>query len=191
MDLREVTLPNEEFLRQIGRLRISAWQTETSRTAEMELWLDEFDRAARHWAVFREGTPVAAARLSVHASIAEVPDAESYLGVFPQPPPGPIASMNRLVVHPSARNAGLSKQLDLIRLDAAKTMGCRSAILSTASGPRRVRQLLRWGFELAGYGPRFAKPPLSALPAPAVLLSRLRHADADPPTYFSQATQPV
>jgi hypothetical protein len=67
----------------------------------------------------------------------------------------------------------VSKSLDLIRLSTAENLGCRSALLSTASGDHRVQQLLGWGFELAGYGSRFEKPPLCYLPAPAVLLCRL------------------
>jgi len=173
MEMREFTTLDEELLRQIGRLRVEAWETETARAAEMPTWLDEFDQTARHWVVFREGTPIAAARLSVHQSLTEVPDAESYAGVFAEPPEPPIASLNRLVVHPSARGAGLSKQLDLVRLDAAESLGCCSVILSTASGPRRVSQLIGWGFELVGEGPRFHKPPLCHLPPPAVMLCRL------------------
>ena len=175
MELRDFAVLDETLLREIGRLRVAAWETETSRAAEMDIWLDEFDRSARHWVVFCEGMPVAAARLSVHASLAEVPDAESYADVFTQPPPAPIASLNR------------SKRLDRIRLDAAEAMGCRSAILSTASGPRRIRQLLGWGFELAGYGPRFEKPPLCYLPAPAVLLCRLPRTNANRRTQSSLA----
>jgi GNAT superfamily N-acetyltransferase len=177
MELREFASIDENLLGQIGRLRIEAWQTETANAADMETWVDEFDRAARHWVVFQNARPVAAARLSIHASLETVPDAESYAGVFAEPPPGPIASLNRLVVHPATRGCGLSKKLDLIRLEAAEKSGCRSAILSTASGPRRIAQLLGCGFVLIGYGPRFRKPPLCHLPPPAVLLHRLPHHD--------------
>jgi hypothetical protein len=41
-----------------------------------------------------------------------VPDASIYEGVFSEPPPGPIASFNRLVVHPAYRGAGLSREFD-------------------------------------------------------------------------------
>jgi GNAT superfamily N-acetyltransferase len=173
VEIRVFSSIDEGLLRQIGRLRVEAWQTETSRATEMPTWLDDSDRAARHWVVFRGGAPVAAARMSAHTSLDDVPDAESYTGVFSQPPPDPIASLNRLVVHPSARGLGLSKRLDLMRLDAAEKIGCRSVVLSTASGPRRVEQLIGWGFELIGYGPRFRKPPLCYLLPPAVLLCRL------------------
>ena len=173
MELRNFTSIDEALLREIGRLRVEALETETSKASAIKSWIDEFDRTARHWVVFREEVPVAAARLSIHENLSEVPDAESYAGVFPQPPEGPIASFNRLVVHPSARGAGLSKRLDFVGLDASEEIGCHSVVLSTASGPKRVKQLIGWGFELAGYGPRFQKPPLSFLPPPAVLLCRL------------------
>ena len=185
MELRDFTLIDEALLCQIGRLRIEAWETETSKAADMTNWLDEFDHTARHWVVFRQGVPVAAARLSVHKRLTEAPDAESYAGVFAEAPQGPIASFNRLVVHPSARGAGLSKRLDLVRLDVAEKIGCRSVVLSTASGPKRVKQLIGWGFELAGYGPRFHKPPLCYLPPPAVLLCQL------PRIHSRTGTEPV
>ncbi|MDB6151777.1 MAG: hypothetical protein JWL90_230 [Chthoniobacteraceae bacterium] len=183
MEIREFSEIPPDLLQQIGRLRVEAWETETARAAEMISWVDRFDHAARHWVVFAGTLPVAAARLSIHQALADVPDAESYAGVFPQTPTPPIASFNRLVVHPSARGAGLSKKLDMIRLQAAEQAGCRSAILSTASGPARVRQLTRLGFELIGFGPRFQTPPLCYLPAPAVLLCRLPHCAVEIPAF--------
>ena len=172
MELREFSHLDQDLLEKIGRFRVEAWKTEAPDAAGMETWLDEFDRSARHWAVFDNGILVASARLTMHHSLAELPDAESYVGVFREPPAAPIGSLNRLVVHPSARRQGLSKRLDLVRLEAAEKMGCRSVILSTASGPHRVRQLIGWGFELIGCGPRFQNPPLCYLPPPAVLLRR-------------------
>jgi len=173
MELREFGAVDDRLLAEIGRLRVRAWSTETAAAEAMGSWLDEFDGAAAHWVVFDGGKLVAAARLSIHLDLAKVPDAESYEGVFREPPVGPIASLNRLVVDPSARGLGLSKRLDLVRLQAAEAYGCRSAILSTASGPHRVRQLIGWGFEAVGCGPRFQKPPLCYLPAPMVLVCRL------------------
>jgi predicted GNAT family N-acyltransferase len=170
MELREFSGLDEDLLEKIGRLRVQAWRSETPGAADMETWLDEFDRSARHWAVFDHGVLVASARLTTHSALAEVPDAESYLGVFQEPPAAPIGSLNRLVVHPSARGQGLSKRLDLVRLEAAEKMGCRSVIVSTASGPHRVNQLIGWGFELIGHGPSFRNPPLCYLPPPVVLL---------------------
>jgi GNAT superfamily N-acetyltransferase len=176
MEVREFTSIDEDLLQEIGRLRVEAWRTEVPEAGDMPVWIDEFDPEARHWAIFDHGILVAAARLSLHSHLGEVPDAESYAGLFTAPLPSPIGSLNRLVVHPAARGHGLSKRLDQRRLAAADQAGCRSVILSTASGPRRVAQLQGCGFELIGYGPPFRKPPLCYLPPPAVLLFRFpRH----------------
>ncbi|MHA3772566.1 GNAT family N-acetyltransferase [Verrucomicrobiota bacterium sgz303538] len=172
LQLLEFSPADQDLLDEVGRLRVRAWETEAPEAAEMSTWLDTFDADARHWVVLRDDVPVASARLSVHSQIGEVPDSESYAGLFPETLSSPIGSMNRLVVHPSARGLGLSKQLDLIRLRTAKEMGCRSVILSTASGPKRVKQLVGWGFEMLGYGPRFANPPLCYLTPPAVLIRK-------------------
>jgi GNAT superfamily N-acetyltransferase len=173
MELREFSHLNEDLLERSGRLRVEAWKTETSQASEMTVWLDEFDRSAQHWGVFDNGELLASARLTIQPSLADVPDAESYQGVFHALPESPIGSLNRLVVHPSARGRGLSKRLDLARLAAAENAGCRSAILATASGPHRLSQLMGWGFKLIGFGPRFQKPPLCYLPPPVVLLCPL------------------
>lgn len=173
VDIREITRIDPILLEEIGRLRVIAWCTVIEKASELDIWLDAFDPAARHWVVFQGNSVVAAARMTIHPSLDEVPDAESYAGMFPEPPAAPIASLNRLVVHPSARGQGLSKALDQARLEAAERLGCRSALLSTASGPNRVRQVQGWGFEWVGYGPRFIKPPLCHLPPPAVLVCRL------------------
>jgi len=173
MELREFSAIDDGLLSEIGRLRVRAWSTEIAAAERMESWLDDFDRPAIHWAIFDDGQLVAAARLTIHRELAGVPDAESYEGVFREPPVGPIASLNRLVVDPAARGLGLSKRLDLARLKAAEARGCRSAILSTASGPRRVKQLIGLGFQSMGFGTRFLHPPLCYLPAPVVLVCRL------------------
>ncbi len=172
IEIREFFPEEEDLLQAVGILRVQAWETTVAEAGRMATWLDEFDSAARHWVALRAGVPGAAARLSMNSSLAEVPDSESYSGIFSEIPDGPLGSLNRLVVHPSARRLGLSKRLDLIRLGAAEEMRCRSAILSTATGPYRVRQLQSFGFEFIGYGPRFQKPPLCYLPPPAVLLCR-------------------
>lgn len=172
IEIREFSPANEDLLHAIGRLRVQAWETAAPEAAEMEIWLDEYDRSSRHWVALHEGAPVAAARLSIHANLSEVPDAESYQGVIDNPSATRIASFNRLVVHPSFRRLGLSRRLDLIRLEVAEEMGCEGAILSTATGPHRIRQLVALGFEFLGYGPHFSKPPLCHLPRPAVLFCR-------------------
>jgi SAM-dependent methyltransferase len=87
--------------------------------------------------------------MSVHQRIEEVPDAGVYEGVFAEPPAGPIASFNRLVVHPRRRGRGLSRKLDEVRLNSAANCGCRSAILETHS-PGRLDHVKTLGFRPVG-----------------------------------------
>ena len=186
MQVHEFSHLGEELLAKVGRLRIEAWETETARAAEQAVWVDEFDREAWHWVVCRDGLPVAAARLSLHRKLAEVPDSESYAGVFSSPPQPPIASLNRLVVHPSARGSGLGRRLDLIRLEAAERLGAKVAILSTSSGQRRMEALAGLGFDFLGYGPSFKSRPLCYLPAPAVFCCQLPRVDTIGPSSVCQ-----
>lgn len=147
----EIDPRDRPLLEKIGRLRVLAWSTvmpdAPSRAA---CWLDEFELAARHWCIFQADGPIASARMSVHHRLEEVPDAGIYEGVFATPPVPPIASFNRLVVHPQHRRRGLSRKLDLARLEAARALGCRAAILETHAGASRLRQLGELGFQVAG-----------------------------------------
>jgi SAM-dependent methyltransferase/GNAT superfamily N-acetyltransferase len=146
----EIDPRDRPLLEKIGRLRVLAWSTEMPDAPERSAcWLDDFELAARHWCIFHEGDPVAAARMSVHQRIAEVPDAGVYEGVFAEPPAEPIASFNRLVVHPRRRGRGLSRKLDEVRLKTAANLGCRSAILETHS-PNRLDCLRPLGFRVVG-----------------------------------------
>src|SRR4051812_39912587 len=112
------------LIEKIGQLRVRAWATEIPEVVKMGIWLDQFDNVGRHWVVLREGEPIAAARMTINQSLAEVPKPEVYVGVLSEPLPAPIASINRLVVDPSARGLGLSRQLDLCRIEAAEASGC-------------------------------------------------------------------
>jgi hypothetical protein len=180
LQLREVRASDWAMIEQIGQLRVRAWQTELAGACTMSSCLDEFDRIARHWVFFSDGEPVAAARLSIHATIDELPEQEGYAGVFQNPPPSPIASLNRLVVDPTVRGVGLSERLDAIRLDAAEEAGCRCAVGATDSGERRIRQMVRMGFEVVGLGKQF-NSPLNHGCRPAVLMCFLPRKTLDSP----------
>jgi GNAT superfamily N-acetyltransferase len=172
-EFREIGVEEQGMLEQIGELRVRAWLTETPQAAEMTTWLEQFDKSSRHWVFLRNGAPVAAARLSIHASIVEAPDSEAFEDTTSDQFPAPIASFNRLVVHPSVRGLGLSKQLDLVRLATAEALGCRCAALATASFERRLRQLKRFGFLVTGQGKPYLHPPLCFMPAPVLLVCLL------------------
>jgi hypothetical protein len=181
LEVVEVSPPDRLLLEKIGRLRVRAWATEIAQAARLETWLDRFDIDGRRWVIFRGNEPVAAARMTIHRTLAEVPEPEIFDGVFSEPLPTPIASINRLVVDPSARGLGLSRRLDSCRLEAAESSGCRCVIGESISGERRVNQLKSLGFQVAGdgipyQGPNFyaGRPSLVLichLPRPAALKS--------------------
>ena len=173
LHLVEVGTSDRTMFARIGRLRVEAWRTLFPGTAVMTTWLDEYDGAAHHWAVLRGGEPVASARLSVHGRLEEAPEAETYLSVIKDPIPTPVGSFNRMVVNPTYRRRGLSKQLDAIRLQAAKEIGCRSVVGETPSGEHRVRQLASLGFQVVGAGRRSALQEMLSLSSPPVVVVRL------------------
>lgn len=151
LELVEIDPGDRALLEKIGRLRVAAWSTfMPGRSIRRACWLDEFELRARHWCLFHDGELVAAARMSVHRRLDEVPDACIYQGVFSTPPEAPLASFNRLVVRPEYRGRGLSRRLDEVRLKAAQTLGCRSVVLETHSGPIRLAQLQELGFHVVG-----------------------------------------
>ena len=67
---------DDSILDSIYALRVAAWRGKVEIAPHLTHWADEFDAAARHWVVWRGNQVVAAARLSLHSEIAEVPDAE-------------------------------------------------------------------------------------------------------------------
>jgi GNAT superfamily N-acetyltransferase len=173
LELREVSPADAVMLQLIGELRVRAWRSEAPVPAAQTTWLDKYDLYSRHWAVFNAGRLVASGRLSVHAAVGELPDAECYIGVFTKLLPAPIASLNRLVVDPSARGRGLSRRLDLARVEAAQEMGCRSVVGATQSGSRRVQQLLEIGFVVIGSGGHFVEMGIPGALPPTVMLCSL------------------
>jgi hypothetical protein len=112
-----------------------------------------------------DGNPVAAARLTVHSVLSEVPDAEIYKPVFPEGLPGPIGVFTRLVVARSHSGLGLSGALDLCRIAAARSEGCRYAIGETFAGLPRLDQMRALGFEIAGPVGSYASGPLKGVKA--------------------------
>src|SRR5205809_820136 len=81
----------------IVQLRVRVWTAQMQAPLTPEDLLDRFDEVARHWAVFDGDVPVAAARLSAHDRVEDVPEAECLVECFPSPPPAPIAFLSRLV----------------------------------------------------------------------------------------------
>lgn len=156
--LRRVNDPHD--LAAIFRLRVAAWRARVPHFPAMEAWSDGFDAIAEHWAVFDDGKPVAAARLTIHGALADVPSPEVFAPLVPAGLEGPIAVLTRLVVAPSHARRGLSRQLDEVRIDRAREAGCRHVVGSTYAGQPRIKALQALGFEPLGEAGLYASGPL-------------------------------
>lgn len=147
-----VEVHDADLLKEILALRVTAWKSFIQVDPALDEWTDRFDATARHWAILDGNTAVAAGRLSIHETLADVPDSEVYEPVLTMPLKGPLASMNRLVVHPNYRGQHLSDRLDEVRISAAEAAGCSCVIGHTHAGDKRVTQLVTEGFQAMGTG---------------------------------------
>jgi GNAT superfamily N-acetyltransferase len=146
--LAEVSYPDR--IMEIGRFRIQGWKDEKGIDPDFfskDVWLDELDQNANHWIITHEQRIVAAARLSFHASLYDVPYA-SYLKAshWSRFENKRIASINRLVVHPEYRGLGLSSLLDQIRIERA--IAQQADIMIAFPQYIRLKPLMRQDFEL-------------------------------------------
>ena len=144
--VEEVT--GTEWVRLTYELRYRVWSREVQLPESFQrkgLICDEHEDHARHWAVFSDtGILVASARLCVHESERDIPEADCYTQLQL---PHPVASINRLVVEQSTRNRNLAQALDLQRIEAAKSVGA-ACIVVAPTDDRRVRALGKAGFTL-------------------------------------------
>lgn len=148
-------------LGRIFALRVAAWRKRNRTFPDIGLWTDPFDEGALHWAVQSgRGEIVAAARMTLHDGIGQVPDAEIY------PPAvldltGSVASINRLVVCPTMAGMGLVAALDDARIEKARSEGCRWVLGATLAGPRRLAAAKAAGFVNMGNTRPYRSGPLS------------------------------
>ena len=145
-----VPVADPPTLEAIYRLRASVWR-ETGDIAQAAFgdgrWSDEYDPAAMHW-VIRDGEQlVAAARLSVHDRLADVPEAGEYAAAGLRLE-GRIAAPARVVVATAARRHGLAAQLLDAQDAAARAAGCAYAVRQ--SSPAMSRLLARRGWRDVG-----------------------------------------
>lgn len=147
-------------LDQIFTLRARAWKDRVPDFPDIPSWSDEFDENAMHWAFFDHGTPVAAARLTIHSRLNLVPNPEVFAAVLPPDLTGPIAVLTRLVVDQRHRGQGLSTALDHTRIRSARSAGCRCVIGSTFAGQKRLDQMVGYGFQILGEAALYASGPL-------------------------------
>ncbi len=148
--LNIIRVTDPTVLQRIYQFRVQVWLTVPGvqpDTFPDGRWQDAHDAHARHWAIFDENNIVGAARLCIHQDLRDIPDAHLFRDIDVSLPL-PIASINRVVVHPRMRGRGLARQLDQARLEQAARLGCRSVVgcWTQVSGERRWRALERQGF---------------------------------------------
>lgn len=158
--LVHLSRPDADTLAEVGRLRIIAWEASGPRPKMApkvgDAWIDSHDDHAHHWIVMEEGRIVAAARMCVHPVLSELPDYEDLVS-FEDKFPLPVASMNRLVIHPECRRGGLPTLFDSARVSLAAKLGARSVVVCVhAEG--RIRALGDSGFKVVGEAPERAVP---------------------------------
>jgi len=137
-------------LEEIYALRVAAWRARVESFPDIGRWTDAEDARAAHWAIRDGGRIIAAARLSIHDSLAEVPHAEIFDGVFSESLHGPIGSLNRLVVAASHRRSGLAQKLDIVRIIHARDADCRHIIGEAHADTPRIAELTALGFSVVG-----------------------------------------
>ena len=165
MQMRPEPIHDPADLEEIFALRVAAWRARTDYFPEIERWVDSEDAKAAHWAIRDRGRIVAAARLTIHDSLADVPNDEIFRDVLPPSLDGPIASLNRLVVAASHSGQGHSASLGRVRIDHARLEGCRHVIGETYAGMKRIAQLGDLGFKVVGTARPYGSGPLAAVKA--------------------------
>lgn len=153
-----VDCPNK--LGEIYALRPRAWKDRTTGFPDIASWSDPFDAVALHWAIYHDDQPIAAARLTIHSNLNAAPNAEVFESVLPQGLDGPIGVLTRLVVEKRFAGRDLSTLLDRVRIDHARSGGCRWVIGSTFAGQKRLDQMRGYGFQVLGEAQPYASGPL-------------------------------
>jgi GNAT superfamily N-acetyltransferase len=141
-------------LEAVFRLRAQVWR-ETGAVSPAAFaegrWSDEHDAGAMHWVVRDDaGELVAAARLSVHERLDDVPEAEAYAAAGLDLA-GPIGAPAHLVIAAAARGRGIFLQLAETQNAAARAAGCPHLVCQAAPTMRRL--LARRGWRVIGPAP--------------------------------------
>lgn len=139
----------QSFMKGIGSLRYEVWSQESEtfgRIFPLGIWLEPSDIDAKHFVVICDGKIVAAARVTLHTTLSDIPDFSLY-GEVKNKFRYPMASFNRLVVKKEYRNRGFAGMLIRARLAYAKSNA--SGVVCIGHGSQGER-LKRFGF--SGHG---------------------------------------
>lgn len=151
--LLEVNCHN--LIKGIGSLRYDVWQRESDSFAKvfpLGMWLDPDDMEAKHFAVFCDGMIVAAARVTIHDNLNDIPDFPQY-ALCENQFKYPIASFNRLVVKREYRKRGIASMLVEARLKYAAE-NARGAVC--IGHGRQADRLQRYGFKDFGIAKKYS-----------------------------------
>jgi GNAT superfamily N-acetyltransferase len=151
--LRIIEKPSSELMEEVYRLRVIAWSPQARLRRGTIRWADQYDSCGQHWVIVHGVSPVAAIRLTLHDSAADLPAASAFNGLLPADLKPPLASYNRLVVHPEYRGRGLAKVLDLVCIDAARHAGATALLGLTGNVPgnrSRIPAMQALGFQVLG-----------------------------------------
>lgn len=157
-DYRLISDPDSDLLDEVYRLRVVAWESQARIRNGVVRWGDEYDRFAKHWVIATRKSAVAAIRLTLHNSVCDLPAAAAFTGVLPEDLPFPIASYNRLVVHPDHRGKGLARFLDIACINAAEA--ANASVLLGVTGnvegnKSRIPAMKALGFVVMGTAAAF------------------------------------
>jgi len=151
MLIKIITSNDYNFMQRIGKLRADVWNEEgvsLPNICKNNMLLDELDHdEAKHFVVFKDDELIAAARLTLHHSLTEMPSAEDF-APYDLALELPYGYLSRLVVKKSFRNQGLARKLDCMCLHEAKKLGAKAVILTTV--PYRLKALSKIGFSYFG-----------------------------------------
>lgn len=158
-----------ERLMEIGLLRYESWIAEGVSPDQFRYpyWIDKSEHEGLanyyHFTVRGEdGRLEAAARLSIHESIEEVPGYKDLIKVIQQSGKEialdpPFGAYNRLVVRPDLWNQGLGSQMLEPVLHLGIQLGCNTFI--TGITTRLLERTLKRGFEYIGEEESFRNIP--------------------------------
>ncbi|KAL0491286.1 hypothetical protein AKO1_002384 [Acrasis kona] len=160
-DIVEVSSSDKSTLKEIGQFRIEIWRKEGGVAEELfgdGVWLDDMDAIARHWIIRDDDQSiVAVSRLTVHETLHDNPDGylwEKENKVLPEP----VANISKLAVHEKMRGRGIASELNSLRIQKAKEMGCKSMIVTASTANARLL-ISKHGFKDTGIRVIFPNRP--------------------------------
>jgi GNAT superfamily N-acetyltransferase len=131
----------------IGELRCSVWRAEGDFRCQSPCWTDEYDTlpTCYHWVILGCESVVACARLTFHARADDHRDIKIFTDFGERsgrPLRFPVADLGRLVVAAPFRCRGYAQQLNRVRIQAAKDLGCASVVVTaSASNAKMLKSL--------------------------------------------------